>query len=120
MNDAQQIQQKLASEARVIDGEWARALHRVVRSMHDGHCPVCGYMAASEMFEVAPKVDFQRDKKCPQCGFSISVEEANAALAAFRPHLAKSVAIFEEWRTQRVLLPEEQLPEHMLGFTRDL
>lgn len=28
-----------------VKDDEARALHRIVRAMHDGHCPSCGHLA---------------------------------------------------------------------------
>ena len=82
--------------------EGARALHRVVRAMHDGHCPKCGYLGPSSEFEKhyarAPGNLAILDHKCPSCCFRVTHEESKAALEAFRPHFLKSVEVFEEWR----------------------
>ena len=79
-----------------ISGEEARALHRIVRGMHDGHCAKCGHLGPAESFVV----DFvlREGHECPECGFIVTTEEASAALAAFQPHLQKSLDIFERWR----------------------
>jgi ssDNA-binding Zn-finger/Zn-ribbon topoisomerase 1 len=73
-------------------GEQARALHRVVRAMHDGHCPKCGCLESADIFM------HSTCHGCPECGFTISIKEAELALAQFRPYLNKSVEIFEQWR----------------------
>lgn len=73
-------------------GERARELHRVVRAMHDGHCPKCGCLESADVFMRSTC------HKCPSCGFTISIREAELALAEFRPHLNKSVEVFETWR----------------------
>ncbi|MCC7419409.1 MAG: hypothetical protein IT428_03920, partial [Planctomycetaceae bacterium] len=55
----------------------ARALHRVVRAMHDGHCPKCGHLGPSETFWVcAFSLLGPGSHKCPECGFFITAEEA--------------------------------------------
>ena len=72
-----------------------RALHRVVRAMHDGHCPKCGWLGAAQTFD---RMDFHQ---CPKCKFTITREEAEAALAMFRPYLQRSVLVFEEWAQSR-------------------
>lgn len=97
---------KVADECNldVERGEQARALHRVVRAMHDGHCPKCGHLAPSEEFYF-PKL-MRNDPpfvkpgfhKCPRCHFTVTEDEAEAALAEFRPYLNKSVEVFEKWR----------------------
>lgn len=88
-----------------VCGEGARALHRVVRAMHDGHCPDCGYLAPSEEFvrgyDPSAGGDPPADSmyhQCPKCLFTVTWEEANAALRAFQPHFHKSVTVFERWR----------------------
>lgn len=79
----------------VNNGELERALHRVVRAMHDGHCPNCGHLAPSYAFVSG------KDHKCPNCGFSVTQEEANEALRMFHPFMKKSVDLFNEWREKR-------------------
>lgn len=73
----------------------SRALHRVVRAMHDGNCPKCGLLE--------PSHEFVRDDghMCPRCGFAISHDEATAALETFRPFMELNVAAFETWRANR-------------------
>jgi hypothetical protein len=83
-----------------VSAEEARALHRVVRAMHDGHCPKCGHLGPSAAFVVDRGVESQRHE-CPVCQFAVFDHEAEAALKAFQPHLDKSVAIFEQWRQGR-------------------
>lgn len=84
----------------------ARALHRVVRSMHDGHCPKCGYLNASEVFYIPAGYRgggalMEGKHFCPNCGFTVFDSEADAALAEFLPYLKKSVDIFEKWQRER-------------------
>lgn len=76
----------------VDPGEEARALHRIVRAMHDGHCPECGHLAPAEAFNNG------FGHSCPRCDFRITKEQEKAALARFRPFLQASLAIFEKWR----------------------
>lgn len=75
-----------------VSSEEARALHRVVRAMHDGHCPKCGHLGPSSVF--------YRDREhcCPVCKFTVTDEEAATALKLFQPYLSKSVEVFERWR----------------------
>lgn len=75
----------------------ARALHRVVRAMHDGHCPSCGFLADATAFIVDRDTIAERHE-CPKCMFHIFRWQAELALAEFRPFLNKSVDIFEQWR----------------------
>lgn len=87
-----------------ISGEQARALHRVVRAMHDGNCPKCGYLGPSSEFEFryanAPGGLRILDHICPKCKFRIGYKEAEAALEAFRPYMQANVEIFEKWREE--------------------
>lgn len=76
-------------------GEIARALHRIVRSMHDGHCPQCGRLESADQFE-----HHDGSHSCPGCNFTITKEQAEAALLEFRPYLQKSVEVFKKWRSQ--------------------
>ncbi len=89
-------------------GERARALHRVVRAIHDGHCPRCGCLAPADKFYQSAITNPQHplgvrpsQHKCPLCCFTVTDEEAIAALATFRPYLNNSVAVFEMWRQGR-------------------
>lgn len=79
-----------------VSAEEARALHRVVRAMHDGHCPKCRTLGTAESFQEPPG-----GHSCPFCGFEITHQEEIDALAAFHPYLAKSVEVFEKWREVR-------------------
>lgn len=78
-----------------VSSEGARALHRVVRAMHDGHCPRCGYLG--------PYYEFWHEEyhECPVCQFRVTEVEARAALMAFKPHFGKSLEVFEQWRSGR-------------------
>lgn len=93
-----------------VSADGARALHRVVRAMHDGHCPSCGYLAPAGLFEVQDRGfrgmghGFELiGHRCPSCNFKTTWQEEQAALAAFRPHFLKSVEVFEAWRNGRPL-----------------
>lgn len=75
-----------------VTAEGARALHRVVRAMHDGHCPRCGHLAPSELF-------YRKDRhECPACSFTVTEVEAREALKEFQPYFMKSVEVFERWK----------------------
>lgn len=76
----------------------ARALHRVVRAMHDGECPKCHELHSSDRMRDIDKHDRW---VCPSCGFSISNEEADAALECFKPYMENNLKIFENWRKLR-------------------
>jgi hypothetical protein len=83
----------------------ARALHRVVRAMHDGNCPKCGYLGPSEEFqkhyERGPQKLSIVDHLCPCCGFEVSHNESVEALKAFAPYMEQNVEMFEAWRKRR-------------------
>ena len=97
-----------------VSAEQARALHRVVRAMHDGHCPSCGYLGPAELFMRDAQHDWRKGgnppvcpipndpedgwHECPVCHFAITESQARAALKAFRPHLQLSLEVFEQWR----------------------
>jgi hypothetical protein len=87
-----------------IDFETARALHRVVRGMHDGECPSCHGLVESHNMRQPRRADDQQvgnfDLKCPGCGFTITAKEQDAAIRAFGPVMEKNLAIFQEWRRQ--------------------
>lgn len=105
---------KAAELALDVSAEDARALHRVVRAMHDGHCPKCGHLGPSESFvggvwrEHGGEILFKKPwgvswwlgdaHICPSCEFYILDETAEAALALFQPILHKSLEVFEHWR----------------------
>lgn len=93
-----------------VQAEQARALHRVVRAMHDGHCPNCGYLGASDLFVVDYVSGSERltDHVCPHCGFAVSDSEAKEALAQFAPFLQKSVVLFKQWQAERVEVEDAQ------------
>ena len=79
----------------------ARALHRVVRAMHDGHCMNCGYLAPAHQFEawvVKGGVQASLNHKCPKCAFTVTNVEAHLALMEFQEYANKSVDVFKAWR----------------------
>lgn len=82
----------------------ARALHRVVRAIHDGNCPKCGYLGSSDSF-FTPGWNSRGVghgyHKCPKCSFRITEEEAAAAMEQFRPYMQANVEVFERWRSAR-------------------
>lgn len=106
-----------------VSHEVSRALHRIVRAMHDGHCPRCGYLGPSKEFEKhyerAPGNLAIIDHICPKCLFTVSHEAADAALVLFRPVLNKSLAIFERWDAKRLLgdieSPAKPTPQVRVG-----
>lgn len=101
------------------DGSWSRILHRVVRSMHDGHCPHCGYLADALRFEARPLQAEFGAKVCPRCCFSISLEDSTEALHAFSRYTRRSVIVFEKWRELKHL-PMVELNKQMNDFIKSL
>jgi len=104
-------------------GHKARALHRVVRAMHDGECPKCGHLGTSESFYYPKEVTNsgpawscprgiheescrcerlvrEACHMCPKCEFTITDTEAEAALKEFHPFMKPNYEIFLEWREE--------------------
>lgn len=79
--------------------ELGRILHRVVRAMHDGHCPHCGHIGPSETF--AQKTDGRLDHTCPRCAFFLTHEDASEALRVFAPVMRENLEVFLDWKQQR-------------------
>lgn len=85
----------------------ARAVHRVVRAMHDGECPKCHYLCTSEQMRnsrlysdpmAGPYESWSLNLTCPKCNFSIAHDEQVAAMRLFAPVMEKNLTVFEEWR----------------------
>ena len=60
-----------------VSAEGARALHRVVRAMHDGHCPKCGYLGPADAFYHEHPVGGWHEG--PTCQFRITETDARGA-----------------------------------------
>lgn len=75
----------------------ARSLHRVVRAMHDGHCPACGHLGSAESFAMLGRHSCPN----PQCGFEITDAEAREALDLFMPAMRRNYEVFVAWRERR-------------------
>lgn len=88
-----------------VDFETARALHRVVRAMNDGECPKCH--ALIEDYHMRKKIpslaspEYTETMICPKCGFTITGEEAEAAIQVFAPVMERNLEVFEQWRKER-------------------
>lgn len=80
-----------------VDYEQARAVHRVVRALHDGECPKCHILHDSRLTGSSSG----GNDYCPHCGFMISAEEKEAAMKLFAPIMEKNLEIFEKWRASR-------------------
>jgi hypothetical protein len=76
-----------------VDFETARAIHRVVRGMHDGECPKCHTLFDGFCMRLE-----NGSEQCPKCFFSISYEEIQAAMKAFAPVMERNLEVFEKWR----------------------
>jgi hypothetical protein len=72
----------------------ARAVHRVVRAMHDGECPACHKIFSSEQMVVPG------GRKCPNpsCGFSVAEFTMRDAIREFGPYMDENLRIFRNWR----------------------
>lgn len=81
--------------------ERSRCLHRVVRAMHDGHCPACGHLQNPDVAREFNEKRGWSPLTCTNCNFSISRAEAADALAEFKPHMRRAYEIFEQWRASR-------------------
>jgi hypothetical protein len=97
-----------------IDLETARVLHRIVRAMHDGECPKCHWLFESSLMRgkrtidssalitgIPESVPVLMNLVCPCCGFTITDEEAKAALETFAPAMERGLEVFEHWRESR-------------------
>lgn len=89
----------------VDDFEVARSIHRVVRGMHDGECPKCHAFVESHKMRLPRTLHdnpLSFDLACPnpECGFTITAKEQDAAIRAFGPVMERNLEVFEKWRNQ--------------------
>lgn len=91
-----------------LDHNEARALHRIVRAMHDGECPKCHKVNPAEDVQWLRHGPFDGYRgniiggwRCPDCQFAITKEEADAVFAIFAPFMEANLAVFEKWRASR-------------------
>jgi hypothetical protein len=88
-----------------VDFETARALHRIVRAMNDGECPKCHALIEDyHMRKTIPSIaspKYTETMICPKCGFTVTGEEAEAAIKAFAPVMDRNLEVFEQWRKTR-------------------
>lgn len=75
----------------------ARALHRVVRAMHDGNCPNCGGLFVADLM----RNDNNDDMECPECKFKILDDDAEAALAEFAPYMKANLDEFVKFAVEQ-------------------
>lgn len=99
-----------------LDHDEARALHRIVRAMHDGECPKCHKVwpchrmrfsdfHVTDAFVVPPLGYVEKEGwRCPatDCKFEITDDEAAEVFRIFAPFMERNLAIFEKWRASRV------------------
>jgi hypothetical protein len=78
-----------------VDFETARAIHRVVRGMHDGECPKCHRIVSASLMEHP-----DGGRVCTACGFYISRAEMQAAMRVFAPVMERNLEVFERWRNE--------------------
>lgn len=88
-----------------LDHDEARALHRIVRAMHDGECPKCHSVSdATEMWveEIVANGHghgvMPSGWQCPACGFYVTEGEGEQVFKIFGPFMERNLAIFEKWR----------------------
>ena len=104
-----------------LDHDLARALHRVVRAMHDGECPRCHEVYASERMRLIdhefPTGGKLRSEmpitfsgwRCPNCDFRITDEEAAEVFRIFGPFMEQNLDFFTEWQYSRNKEPDQQI-----------
>lgn len=98
-----------------LDHNECRALHRVVRAMHDGECPKCHSVHPAEHMRingvrsephehangVSVQTTFTEFWRCPSCSFQITAAEADAVFQLFGPFMEANLDVFEQWRESR-------------------
>lgn len=92
-----QVEHNLDTDA----SDRARAVHRIVRAMHDGECPNCGTLDEAAELRFDGDEYNADDMMCLHCKFSISQEEQKAAIREFSHIMKKSLKVFLEWREAR-------------------
>ena len=75
-----------------LDVNKARAIHRVIRAIHDGECPRCQHLADASNFRVP------EGHRCPKCGFHITKEQTKKGLKLFASFMLDAVEVFEGWK----------------------
>lgn len=78
-----------------LDRDISRALHRVVRAMHDGECPECHNLFSSGEMETPD------GHQCPACAFKISRAESAAVLELFAEYMDRNLEVFKRWLAAR-------------------
>jgi hypothetical protein len=79
----------------------ARGLHRVMRALHDGHCPQCGAVFPCENARMENAIGELIGEQCPRCAFTITREEAQAIGQVFQPIMRQNLEVFFKWREAR-------------------
>jgi hypothetical protein len=91
-----------------LDHNLGRALHRIVRAMHDGECPRCHKLQAADtvwttrpVYKPNSRLGFEKIMFCRFCEFTITEEESEAVIREFGPYMEQNLQIFETWRANR-------------------
>jgi hypothetical protein len=91
-----------------LDHNLGRALHRVVRAMHDGECPKCHKLQAADtvwttrpVYKSGRAVGYEKVMLCRFCEFTITEAESEAVIKEFGPFMEQNLAMFETWRAKR-------------------
>jgi hypothetical protein len=89
-----------------------RAMHRVVRAMHDGSCPNCGHLAPSHKFELPEQLALSDDvliaHRCPACLYAITVAHEREVLQLFLPIAQRSRDVLDDWREGRLHITDKE------------
>lgn len=82
-----------------ITTEEARAVFCIFFSMQHNHCMKCRHLSSFYICYAHSHLD---DYRCPQCKFTITKEEIQAAFHELYESMnPRAVEIFEQWRARR-------------------
>jgi len=84
-----------------IDHNQARALHRIVRAMHDGECPNCHNVFDSREMVRLGNGGIRLGWKCPECHFELTNAEATEIYQLFGKFMNSNLEVFLKWRQER-------------------
>ncbi len=78
----------------------ARDCYYVLRAMHDGACPKCGYIGSGTAFEQRQLDGKLQRLECPNCHFALPADEIEG-IRRITPHVLKRrVESLEACRTE--------------------